>query len=155
GMKTARAIALLSYRNYQAYSQAQREPSAERIDSYRAASYQQYQGEKLARRFNAFSYWHLTKMMDSHNVGRGREGVEKALQQITAETLVVGIDSDVLFPVNEQRFTARHIPDAMFQAIKSEFGHDGFLLEYGQLQEIVDTFLKKKPQRKTWIPTVF
>ncbi len=155
GMKTARSIALLSYRNYQAYNGGQQENSLEKLNHFRAATYQQYQGEKLANRFNAFTYWHLTKMMDSHHVGRGRGGVENALRQVLAETLVIGVDSDLLFPLPEQRLVARHIPNATFQVIRSGFGHDGFLLEAGQLQEALETFLKKKPQRKTWIPTVF
>ncbi|MFC7000105.1 homoserine O-acetyltransferase MetX [Rufibacter roseus] len=155
GMKTARAIALLSYRSYSAYNRSQREKSLERIDQFRAASYQKHQGEKLAQRFNAFSYWHLTKMMDSHNVGRGFGSVEAALQRLKAETLVVGVDSDILFPITEQRFMARSIPDSNFQVIRSVFGHDGFLLETDQLKDILDNFLQKKQQRKTWIPTVF
>ncbi|WP_066829394.1 homoserine O-acetyltransferase MetX [Rufibacter ruber] len=155
GMKTARAVALLSYRNYQAYNRSQRETHNNRLDNFRAASYQQYQGEKLARRFNAFSYWHLTKMMDSHNVGRERGSVEEALAQVQAETLVIGVDSDVLFPLTEQRLVARHIPNSTFEVVRSEYGHDGFLLEFAQLQEILETFLQKKPKRKTWIPTVF
>ncbi|MBC3542211.1 homoserine O-acetyltransferase [Rufibacter sediminis] len=155
GMKTARSIALLSYRNYNAYNRSQKETSAALKRVYRAASYQQYQGEKLAKRFNAFSYWYLTKMMDSHHVGRDRENLELALRQVQAETLVIGVDTDQLFPLNEQRFLARHLPNATFQVIQSEAGHDGFLLETDQLSRFLDTFLQNKQQRKTWIPTVF
>ncbi|ALJ01024.1 homoserine O-acetyltransferase MetX [Rufibacter tibetensis] len=155
GMKTARSVALLSYRTYNSYNQAQKESSSDLKQIYRAATYQQYQGEKLAKRFNAFSYWQLTKMMDSHNVGRNRGGLEEALRQVQAETLVIGVDKDQLFPVNEQRFVSKYIPNASFQIIHSEAGHDGFLLETAQLSHLLDTFLQKKQQRKTWIPTVF
>ena len=72
GMKAARAMALLSYRNYQTYQKTQAEESEEKPTVYRAVSYQQYQGEKLAKRFDAFAYWTLSQVMDSHQLGRER-----------------------------------------------------------------------------------
>jgi homoserine O-acetyltransferase len=80
--------------------------------------------------------------MDSHHVGRNRKSVEEALREITARTLVVGIDSDILFPVDEQKFLADHIKDANFRKITSRYGHDGFLVEFDQLNEILTTFYK-------------
>jgi homoserine O-acetyltransferase len=75
-------------------------------------------------------------------VGRGRGGVEKALSGITANTLCVAIDSDVLFPVCETERMANHIPHATLEVISSAFGHDGFLLEYAQLAKAIDNHLK-------------
>ena len=77
--------------------------------------------------------------MDSHHLGRGRNSVENALSQITAETLVIGIDSDILFPVSEQKFLAEHIKNAKLEVISSLYGHDGFLIE----TEKISTLLKK------------
>jgi homoserine O-acetyltransferase len=91
--------------------------------------YQRYQGEKLAQRFNAYSYYVLSQVMDTQDVGRGRGGLVQALSQIKAKTLVMGIKSDTLFPINEQAFLAKHIPGATFQALDSLYGHDGFLIE--------------------------
>lgn len=129
GMKAARATALISYRNYETYgvTQARREEGLDK--TYRAVTYQRYQGEKLAQRFNAFSYYVLSQVMDSQDVGRGRGGVINALSQVKAKTLVMGIKSDALFPINEQEFLAKHIPGATFQALDSLYGHDGFLIE--------------------------
>ena len=79
--------------------------------------------------------------MDAHNVGRNRESVEKALEQIEAKALVIGISSDILFPLNEQEQLAAHIPHAEFKTIHSPYGHDGFLLEYEQIEEAIKTFL--------------
>jgi homoserine O-acetyltransferase len=147
GMKAARALALISYRSYEGYhvrqsdnkSQQQIELNGESYGG--AASYQRYQGEKLATRFNALSYYTLSKTMDSHHVGRNRGGVEAALKQIQAKTLVVGIDSDVLFPISEQQYLANNIPGAQFATMHSLFGHDGFLLEYDQLTNHLTKFL--------------
>ncbi len=141
GMKTARSLALLSYRNYETYTLNQSETEKEVIENFKSDSYQRYQGEKLARRFNAFSYYFLSKSMDAHNVGRGRVSAIQALQAITAKTIVIGIQSDILFPVSEQAFLAKHIPDASLAVIKSSYGHDGFLLEFDQIAAILRKFL--------------
>jgi len=137
GMRAARSIALLSYRNYDTYNFTQARDNPDQIDDFRASSYQKYQGDKFVKRFNAFSYWILSKIMDSHNVGRNRGGIVHALGMVKAKTLVLGIKSDLLFPLSEQQFLARHIPDAVFQEIDSLYGHDGFLIEYKQLTQVI------------------
>jgi homoserine O-acetyltransferase/O-succinyltransferase len=140
GMKVARSIALLSYRNYQTYQATQLDEDLEKTNNYRASSYQVYQGEKLAKRFNAFTYWLLSKAMDSHNVGRKRGGLVNALDKIKAKTLVVGITSDVLFPVNEQKFIANQVKGAKYVEIDSIYGHDGFLVEIDKLVDALNEF---------------
>ena len=141
GLEAARSIAMLSYRNYQTYQQTQHEPDTEKLDDFRAISYQRYQGRKLRERFDVDCYRTLSKAMDSHNLGRGRGGSERALTQITAKTLVVGIRSDLLFPVPEQVYLAAHIPEARLEIIDSTYGHDGFLIEYEQLSQLIQSFL--------------
>lgn len=141
GMKVARSMALISYRHYETYYRTQSEITTEKIDTFKSESYQRYQGEKLAKRFNAFSYYFLSKSMDSHNVGRGRESVEAALKKIKAKTLTIGITTDILFPVNEQQLLADNIPNAEFKAIHSPYGHDGFLLEFEKISELLKQFL--------------
>ena len=140
GMKAARAMAMISYRNYDTYGFTQALDNNEQIDGYKAAGYQRYQGEKIAERFNAFTYRTLSKAMDSHNVGRNRGSILNALSQIKAKTLVIGIRSDLLFPVVEQQFLARHIPAARYQEIDSLYGHDGFLIELRPLTALIRTW---------------
>jgi homoserine O-acetyltransferase len=149
GLKAARAMALLSYRGYKTYGISQHEDNDEVLDNYKASSYQNYQGDKLVNRFNAYSYWYLTKSMDSHNVGRNRGGVEKALSLIKALTLVIGIKSDLLFPIEEQRHLAQHIPQAAFAEFDSYYGHDGFLIETEALTNIITSFFKTDVKGKT------
>jgi len=157
GMRAARAVALLSYRDYGAYGQLQprqEDQMAERDGtlygqgtngSRGASSYQRYQGEKLVRRFSAFSYYALSLSMDAHDVGRGRGGLAPALGRIKAKTLVIGIESDILFPVTEQRTVATLIPGASLRLIQSLYGHDGFLLEFEQIRQLVEGFLDEQP----------
>ncbi|MCC5944620.1 MAG: homoserine O-acetyltransferase [Bernardetiaceae bacterium] len=137
GMKAARAMALLSYRHYEAYKQTQSEDNNEKTGNFKAISYQRYQGEKLAKRFDAFAYWTLSRAMDSHNIGRGRESIEWALAQIQAHTVCMSISSDMLFPPAEQQFLSQHIPQATYACIESDFGHDGFLIENKKIMEVL------------------
>ena len=143
GMKAARAMALLSYRNAHAYNKTQ--PLTENDDyrNLKAITYQQYQGEKLARRFNAHAYYKLTQAFDSHHVGRNRGGLEKALKTITAKTLIIAIDTDILFPKEDQELSAQYIPGAHLKFIHSDYGHDGFLLEVESLTKVIRAFMKE------------
>jgi homoserine O-acetyltransferase/O-succinyltransferase len=146
GMKTARGIALLSYRHYNAYGISQIEDNNEKLFDFKSESYQQHQGVKLANRFNAFSYYFLSKSMDAHNVARGRKSIEAALKKITAKTLIIGISNDLLFTVEEQYFLAKNISDASISIIQSFYGHDGFLLEFEQIEKAINQFLKPKKE---------
>lgn len=140
GLKAARSIALISYRTVAAYNQTQQEEDDEKLTSFRAASYQAYQGEKLVKRFNPYSYWCLTCLSDTHNIGRGRSGVPGALKSIKAKVLCVGIKSDLLFPTEEQKIIAENVRNAVYTEIDSSYGHDGFLMETGKVTEAVREF---------------
>lgn len=140
GLAAARAIAMLSYRSYADFALKQ-EDTIEEISSFRAASYLQYQGQKFSNRFDAHAYVTLTKAMDSHNISRSRGSIPCELGKIKAHTLVIGVDSDILFPIAEQKELAQHIPNAEFGCIQSTFGHDAFLIAYEQLNILINEFL--------------
>ena len=142
GMAVARSIALISYRGGAAYNATQQEPNpCEASFVRRAHSYQQYQGEKLRRRFNAMSYYRLSEAVDSHNIARGRGGIAEALGRIAARTLVVAISSDILFPPEAHIPLREHIADVEYHLIESEFGHDGFLVEHEKQNTIIQNFI--------------
>jgi homoserine O-acetyltransferase len=143
GLKAARSIALLSYRNAEAYNDTQEDYDNEKLDNFKAISYQNYQGQKLVNRFNVIAYLTLLYAMDSHNVGRGRNGIALALQQVKANTLVIGVKSDILFPTTEQVALAYHIPKAIYKEIDSAYGHDGFLIETEKIAQLLHRFLHK------------
>lgn len=142
GMAVARSIALISYRGADAYNATQQDPDANEASFIRRAhSYQRHQGEKLRRRFNAYSYYRLTEAVDSHNIGRGRGSVRQALRRIKARTLVVAISSDILFPPQAHISLREEIKDVEYHLIESDFGHDGFLVEHDKLNTIITQFL--------------
>lgn len=146
GLKAARAIGMLTYRNYGIMVQQQTDPDFEKMDDYKASSYINYQGDKLVQRFNARTYWLLTKSMDSHHLARGRGGnLQDILKRISQKTLIIGISSDILCPLAEQEFLTHHIPQAKLVVIDSDYGHDGFMVE----SKIISQYLRE------WLEDVY
>jgi len=144
GLAAARAIGLLVYRGQAAFDLTQDEPAdatgcgnpfARRVHSYQA-----YQGKKLCDRFDAYSYLRMCRSADSHDVGRGRGGAAKALARISARCRVVAISSDILFPPAYHHQMTAMIPGADYREIDSAFAHDGFLIEHGKLDAIIQDF---------------
>ncbi|WP_431214410.1 homoserine O-acetyltransferase family protein [Puia sp. P3] len=130
GLKAARAIGILTYRNYGIMVRKQTDTDVEKLDGFKASSYIDYQGDKLVSRFNAYCYWLLTKAMDSHQLARGRgKTVEDVLKSIEQRTLLIGVTSDILCPMEEQRHMADHLPNVRLVEIDSVYGHDGFMVE--------------------------
>ncbi len=104
-------------------------------------SYLQHHARKLARRFDANTYVRLSQAIQSHDVGRGRGGVETALAQYTDPALVVAVDSDRLYPLkNSQRLDAAMSGSRGVKVVHSPVGHDGFLVESGQLNAFMSEF---------------
>ena len=145
GLAAARAIGLLSYRGPSGYNltQQNRETDGTLPAVHRAASYQRYQGEKLVKRFDAYSYHAILDAFDTHNVGRGRGGMKQALSTIQARTLVIGLTTDIVFPPQDMQALAQMIPGATYAEIQSPFGHDGFLVEHDQLNALMTPFMAR------------
>lgn len=143
GMAAARAIGLLSYRGPQGYNTTQCDPAGYGLDmQHRACTYQRHQGDKLCRRFNAYSYVSILDSFDTHDVGRGRGGVEAALAAVNIPAMVIGLSTDIIFTPQEMRRLAGCLPQATYAEINSEFGHDGFLVEHDSLNTLLKDFMK-------------
>lgn len=139
GLETARAIAMLSYRHPDDLKRKQSDPE-EKLDDFRSSSYLRYQGQKLAKRFNALSYWTLSKAMDSHDLGRKRGGSDQALASISAKVLSVGVDKDLLFLPSESQYISQKVQRGTYREIISTAGHDAFLIEFEQLAYFLQSF---------------
>jgi len=142
GLKAARAIGMLTYRNYRIMVHKQSDTDGSKIEGFKAESYIQYQANKLVKRFNAFSYWLLSKAMDSHNISRGRGGdVVDILKTIWQPALIIGVSSDILCPLSEQEILADNMPSAKLVIIDSEYGHDGFMVEAPTISSVLNGWL--------------
>jgi homoserine O-acetyltransferase len=142
GLALARMIAMISYRTDISFT---KKFGREKTDSgdYQMKSYLAYQGGKFLDRMDALSYKTITEVMDSHDVGRNRGSVKAALGSIKMPIHVIGIDSDVLYPLGEQHELMEHLPadSSSFTLVTSDNGHDGFLLEQDQIGDAITAFL--------------
>lgn len=143
GLDLARRIAHVTYRSEPELA----ERFGRRIQDdgrWAVESYLQHHGEKLVKRFSAASYVTLTEAMNSHDVGRGRGGIEAALARITARTTVAAIDSDRLYPPYQQaRVAAGIVGCDGLDIVTSPFGHDGFLIEHDQVGDLARELLAR------------
>ena len=135
GLGLARKLGHLTYRTereltrrFARHAQGSEDPLTD--GRYAVQSYLDYHANKLVRRFDANTYLLLTWAMNDHDVGRGRGGVAMALSRVRADALVIGIDSDRLYPPSQQRDLARTIRGADLEMVSSPYGHDGFLIEF-------------------------
>lgn len=133
GLAAARSIAILSYRTPTAYNLRQAELCDDVADNFRASSYQRHIGARFTERFDAGAYWHLTKIMDSHNVARGRSSASEALGRVTARTLFIGLKGDLLFPPESIRESAALVKGAQYTEIQCDYGHDSILTHAAEI----------------------
>jgi len=143
GMAIARQIAHLSYRTE--FEMAERFGANMQEDGsgrFAVVSYLDHQAKKLQQRFDANTYIRLTAAMNSHDVGRGRGGIQIALKQIKVPVLVAAIETDRLFPPRLQQEIVDLTPTALpLEMIKSPYGHDGFLIETESVSSVIKYIL--------------
>ncbi len=147
GLAAARMIAMISYRSQASFEDRfgrSRMSGNGSGAAFAVESYLRYQGAKLVGRFDANCYVRLTQLMDSHDLAYGRGELVATMQTITQPALVIGIDSDILYPPAEQRALAALLPNATLEVIEAPHGHDAFLIETDQLQAIIQPWLNAK-----------
>ena len=144
GLGLARRIAHVTYRSEHELAQRfGRTPQGAEVPlggggRYAVESYLDHHAAKLARRFDANSYLVLTEAMNSHDIGRGRGGWQRALERIAGRLTVACVDSDRLYPprLSDEMASAPASVGAA-RRVRSDYGHDGFLIEIGQVGQIL------------------
>ena len=154
GLGLARRIAQVTYRSEPELDvRFGRQPQGEEKPlggggRYAVESYLDHHADKLATRFDANTYVVLTESMNSHDVGRGRGGVQPALERITADLVVVAVDSDRLYPPRlSYEIAQASASSGPVHLITSEHGHDGFLIEIGQVGEVIRETINRNAGR--------
>lgn len=150
GLGIARMIAHTTYRSEPEldarFGNSSQDASDTRVPEGRFAiqSYLEHHAEKLARRFDANTYLRIVHSINTHDVGRGRGGVEQALAAWKGDALIVAVDSDRLYPIVNSDRLAEALPrETGVHVIHSEVGHDGFLVESDALNAAVAAFLER------------
>ena len=152
GLAAARRIAHLTYRGEleidERFGTSAQEgenpldPYREHDQRFAVQSYLDYQGQKLVKRFDAGAYVTLTEAMNRHDIGRGRGGLNKALHSSTVPTMIVGVDTDILYPYHQQEHMSRNLGNLLgMHKLSSPVGHDAFLVEARQMDNILRNFI--------------
>lgn len=141
GLAAARMMGMMMYRSAPAFERRfGRELQDGHDDMLQVNSYLNYQGDKLVKRFDANTYIRLTQAMDTHDIARGRGTYEKVLSSIHIPLLIIGISSDVLYPVAEQKELEKLITQGIYYELVSDEGHDAFLIEFSKMKKIYTSF---------------
>lgn len=152
GLATARMIAMLSYRSPENYEDKfGRDLQSGDESLFQVESYLNHQGNKLVNRFDANTYDRLSRAMDTHDVSRERGSFQQVLSAITIPIMVMGIDSDILYPIEEQKELADMLPRGYYTQMTSRYGHDAFLLEFEQMNRLINEFYKSTEVQKNII----
>lgn len=140
GIAAARMMAMITYRTPQNYDHKFGRRKQGDTNQFQVESYLRYQGEKLADRFDANTYVILSKAMDTHDISRCRPSAEQVLNRLEKPVQVIGVNSDHLYPVAEQKELVNFLPNGRLHVIDSPYGHDAFLIEFEQLHNIIKPF---------------
>lgn len=140
GLAAARAIGMLVYRTPDLFRLTQKRESGQTAD-FRAASYIRYQGQKLTQRFDKDTYFILTECLDTHDISRHRGDLKKALAGISAKTLLISVQEDLIVSKEDMKVMSAYIPRSEYKSISTPYGHDGFLIETKQISTLIRDFL--------------
>jgi homoserine O-acetyltransferase len=156
GLSIARMLGMITYRTSELFEQRfgrrlKDDTALTEFDStFQIEGYLRYQGTKLVERFDANSYLYLLKAMDTHDIGRGRGGIERVLERVQANVLSIAISRDLLYPADHQEelvnILKKNGKNVEYHYIDSIYGHDGFLVEFAKLGPIVKDFMEKQCQ---------
>jgi homoserine O-acetyltransferase len=150
GLELARFIGFITYRSEPEFAQRfgrdHRDDSIYDISArFEIESYLEHHGKKLATWFDANTYLYLSKAMDLHDMGRDRGSYEEGIQHIQSKVLVIGVDSDILFPCYQQKefvdILGRTNPNVKYREMQSLYGHDAFLVEEAQVSRIIRDYV--------------
>ncbi|MDR1482696.1 MAG: homoserine O-acetyltransferase [Synergistaceae bacterium] len=156
GLATARMLAMITYRSEQSFAGRwmrgmtdSGQSSHEWGAKFKVETYLEHHGNELVSRFDANCYLYTTRAMDLHDVTVGRGSLEDVFSRLKGKgILAVGISSDILFPSWQVMETARYAGKAgaraLYEEIESDNGHDSFLIDFDQMDEILRFFIKEE-----------
>ncbi|XP_076455257.1 uncharacterized protein LOC143289903 [Babylonia areolata] len=162
GMKLARELATMTYRSGPEWNErfGRKRISDEHPPSlcptFEIESYLAHQGESFSTKFDPNSYLYMSKAMDLFDVAEGYPSLAAGLERITCPVMVIGVQSDILFPIWQQRELVSALQDAGNEAVtyyelNSIYGHDTFLLDLNGVGAGVKGFLETKQKESGFV----
>ncbi len=143
GLSAARMMAMCSYRSFENFQSRFGREVQSGSTVFKVESYLRHQGRKLVERFDANTYITLTRAMDMHDLGRGRGAYEEILGSLNIPVEILSINSDILYPKEEQEELARFMPNSRILYLDEPYGHDAFLIDVEKVSRMVRDFLDR------------
>ncbi len=148
-MSVARQIGNITYRSQQEFEERFGRSRTGRgyrfTPDFQVESYLHHMGNKLANNFDANSFLYLSKAMDLYSLGYGFPSYEDGVKRIRAKSLIIGVSTDMLFPIEEQISVYEILKEegrnAYFERLESNAGHDAFLVEVEYFTKRIKDFL--------------
>lgn len=140
-IEDARIHAMLCYRTPESFTAKFQRTINEGLAVFNIESWLAHHGEKLQKRFQLSSYKMMNQLLKTIDITRNRTSFEEVASKIEADIHIIGINSDLFFTANENKQTyeelKKHKNNVSYQEIESIHGHDAFLIEYKQLNNLL------------------
>ncbi|CAL2076820.1 bifunctional aspartate kinase/homoserine dehydrogenase I [Tenacibaculum sp. 190524A02b] len=147
----ARMHAMLCYRTPESFKKRFQRSKNEELQIFNVESWLLHHGKKLQERYQLASYKLMNQLLKTIDATNGREG-EEVLESIEADIHIIGVDSDLFFTAEENRETHKQLAskhaNVTYNEINSDHGHDAFLIEYEQLEKIIEPIFNKNTRNK-------
>lgn len=138
----ARMHAMLCYRTPESFKERFKRSKNDDLQIFNVESWLLHHGKKLQERFQLSAYKLMNQLLKTIDVTKNRGDDFNVLENIKANIHIIGVDSDLFFTAEENRETHKHLalthPNVTYNEIHSVHGHDAFLMEYEQLENIIE-----------------
>lgn len=147
----ARMHAMLCYRTPESFKERFHRTTNEELKVFNVESWLMHHGKKLQERFQVSAYLLMNQLLKTIDVSRGRKEIFQVLETIKANIHIIGVDSDQFFTPEENRETYKHLaqakPNVLYGEVNSLHGHDAFLIEHDQLEELLSPVFQKDKRK--------
>ncbi len=148
----ARMHAMLCYRTPKSFKERFQRTKNEDSEIFNVESWLLHHGNKLQERFQLSAYKLMNQLLKTIDVTKGRNDDFNVLDTINANIHIIGVDSDLFFTAEENKETYKQLalthPNVTYNEINSVHGHDAFLIEYEQVEDIIECVFRPDAKHK-------
>lgn len=137
----ARMHAMLCYRTPESFKERFKRSTNEELNVFNVESWLTHHGNKLQERFQLSAYKLMNQLLKTIDITRNGEEAFVELQNSNTNIHIIGVDSDLFFTAKENKDTFKKLAHAnsnvTYGEIHSLHGHDAFLIEFNQMEELL------------------